>query len=34
MDVATNLAGLAFAKGFGITEIKNLYDFQLEQFGI
>ena len=24
----------AFAKGFGITEIKNLYDFQLEQFGI
>ena len=33
MDVATNLAE-TLAKGFGITEIKNLYDFQLEQFGI
>ena len=32
MDVATNLAE-TLAKGFGITEIKNLYDFQLEQFG-
>ena len=33
MDVATNLSE-TLAKGFGITEIKNLYDFQLEQFGI
>ena len=33
MDAATNLAE-TLAKGFGITEIKNLYDFQLEQFGI
>ena len=33
MDVSTNLAE-SLAKGFGITEIKNLYDFQLEQFGI
>ena len=33
MDVSTNLAE-TLAKGFGITEIKNLYDFQLEQFGI
>ena len=32
MDVATNLSE-TLAKGFGITEIKNLYDFQLEQFG-
>ena len=32
MDAATNLAE-TLAKGFGITEIKNLYDFQLEQFG-
>ena len=33
MDVATNLAE-TLAKGFGITELKNLLDFQLEQFGI
>ena len=33
MDVSTNLAE-TLAKGFGITELKNLLDFQLEQFGI
>lgn len=33
MDVSTNLAEM-LAKGFGITELKNLLDFQLEQFGI
>ena len=33
MDVSTNLSEL-LAKGFGITELKNLLDFQLEQFGI
>ena len=33
MDVSTNLSEM-LAKGFGITELKNLLDFQLEQFGI
>ena len=33
MDVSTNLAE-TLAKGFGITELKNLLNFQLEQFGI
>ena len=33
MDVSTSLSEL-LAKGFGITELKNLLDFQLEQFGI